>query len=310
MSPTGSSTQVRSNPPTCPYCQKQFIQPGNLTRHLKDVHHKRPHPCKQCNKVFKNSSNLRYHVRTVHEQHTYDCEQCGQQFTNRRNLKLHVSSKHQGKVYPCQDCEQVFANPRNLKFHVNAKHLGDVYPCQKCKIIFTTPRDLEAHRNSVHKRGCYACPHCDKSYAHRDSLQSHCTKVHKIQLETQAPQDTASQPMDLASSQQTGPSPAASLDAEISGWLQTDQILTAEAPLDPLITNEEVEVCILEGIQQDSIELPHSASISGQEIDDWIETLSGNTPQLLLPWEDDNPEPPPKRPRLACDPPSDPGYLP
>ena len=283
--PTDGTTQAQSHLPTCPYCQKQFVQPGNLRRHIADVHHKRRHPCTQCDKVFKHSNNLRCHVRTVHEKHTYDCEQCGQKFTNRRNLKLHTSVKHQGDVYPCQNCAKIFATPRNLK----------------------------EHHKSVHAGRAYACTLCDKSYVHRHSLKRHCAEVHGITLATRAPQDTtnqASPPVDPASSQHTDPSPSASLDGEINGWVHGNQILTAEAPFDPIMINEEIESCTLEGLEQDSIRFLNSASILEQEMEDWIEILSGTPPQLLLPWEDNNPEPAPKRRRFACNPTSNPGYLP
>ena len=257
--PTGSAPQVKSNPSTCPHCPKQFATRSNLTRHIASAHKKRTYSCKQCSKVFKYSDSLNAHVRTTHEKRTYDCTQCDKKFKQRHNLQHHMSANHPRDIYPCGECEQTFTRPHDLQEHQARTHAGRRHPC----------------------------PHCNKSYVRRYFLQRHCIKFHGVSLEASL-------------NQQTNPEfyPSVLLGAPVTSGVQNDPIDREEPRFDSLTANEHLEVPTLEDLLQDSTMDLRDGGIFDEEIDDWIAVLSGNTPQLLFPWEEDCPEPAPKRPRL------------
>ena len=322
--PAGSAPQVQRNLHTCHHCQKQFTRQNNLTRHIASEHDKRTYPCKQCDKVFKHSASLKLHVRAKHEKITYSCEQCDKKFTRRSTLQLHVHEKHEKITYDCEQCDKKFTRRSTLQLHRNAKHPGSVYPCADCEQTFTRPHDLQKHQDRAHASRSYACPHCNKSYLHHYSLKCHCTKVHGVELATPSQQKTPRQgdttpahtqenpPLAPTSPQPTATetSPAASLDAEIDRWLHDTPIFPEEAPFYPFAADEQLATPIPHPLEpEDTLDF-YSTSLLGQDMENWSDICLGEAPQLFFPPDEDDLEPPPKRPRLAFDPTSNPEDLP
>ena len=50
-----------------PYMLKNFVQKGDLNRHITSVHEgKRPYDCNICDKTFTQTSHLKQHIKGVH----------------------------------------------------------------------------------------------------------------------------------------------------------------------------------------------------------------------------------------------------
>lgn len=80
---------------TCPECGKNFAKPGNLTRHMAQVHAgRRDHRCGQCRQCFSQKGALTRHIREKHEaERKFKCH-CGRKFLRKQHLEQHMKAHH------------------------------------------------------------------------------------------------------------------------------------------------------------------------------------------------------------------------
>ena len=91
-----SNTNTAKKPYQCTQCNKAFIQPSHLTKHIRTHTGEKPYQCTQCNKAFNQLSNLTTHLRTHTGEKPYQCTQCNKAFNQLGNLNTHLRT-HTGE---------------------------------------------------------------------------------------------------------------------------------------------------------------------------------------------------------------------
>ncbi|XP_035713821.1 gastrula zinc finger protein XlCGF57.1-like [Folsomia candida] len=197
-------------------CEKTFLNKGNISRHVNNVHAQNPvrFPCTLCGKGFKARGELENHIPTHTTEKPYKCGTCGRNFTyksaltrheithlekstrdmlqcqvcpqtflSRTNLKSHIRAVHENqRNYPCPLCDKRFANSSNLKRHVVAHHAANkelVHSCDKCEYKSHSKANLACHRkrHNAARHGCYFCA---KKFVLFSELVRHC-RIHTLE---------------------------------------------------------------------------------------------------------------------------------
>ena len=87
----------------CQYCDKRFVHPSNLQKHIKYLHQKeimsKPFVCKKCCKPFERKESLQKHFQShlnEQERQLYYCKVkgCKVSFTSKSNWNRHVRVYH------------------------------------------------------------------------------------------------------------------------------------------------------------------------------------------------------------------------
>ena len=170
-----------SNVPTknrqykCNRCDTGFTTPGNLKRHILNIHlqdetlslDKQLKSCKYCNKNYSRQDYLTQHIRTLHERKVkHCCEHCGKTFTQKGSLTRHVSSVHMKvKEYCCKHCEYQAVSYNDLKKHAAKRHFNrSRFECFTCGFSHWSASVVKKHvdsshvvSNKVNNRKCRYC---------------------------------------------------------------------------------------------------------------------------------------------------------
>ncbi|CAG9811793.1 unnamed protein product [Chironomus riparius] len=102
----------------CSKCDYRFTQRSDLMRHML-IHEGSPNiPCSKCNKKFRTSKNLQAHLQTHEASLPYKCNQCEVRFRSSKNLKYHLMSHHGGVNFQCGYCGNKFSDEKSLRTHV------------------------------------------------------------------------------------------------------------------------------------------------------------------------------------------------
>lgn len=73
----------------CTYCEKSFVKPAHLTRHVFTHTGERPHGCDLCDFKFAQASQLRTHKMMKHKILPYECKKCGERFKIKSDMLAH-----------------------------------------------------------------------------------------------------------------------------------------------------------------------------------------------------------------------------
>ena len=87
----------------CPFCDKHFTQPNNVSRHISGVHEgEKPFVCEICGASFSQNKNLAVHIAAKHERKKpFQCELCGVSYREKRCLQRHSLRMHKKSLVEC-----------------------------------------------------------------------------------------------------------------------------------------------------------------------------------------------------------------
>ena len=162
-------------PNICDQCNKSFIEPSILKKHILTHSDKKPHKCDQCSKLFIEPSKLRRHILTHSDKKPHKCVKCKESFYQVTNLDNRetlarpkfetmnlqefdekvksLMKKSQNKISDgtkradiCKICGNE-GQWVTIRDHIEAKHLeGFMLPCNICGNVFKMRSHLRRHR--------------------------------------------------------------------------------------------------------------------------------------------------------------------
>ena len=199
-------TQEKIKKHQCNSCERAFVRPEHLKRHVQSVHEGlRNFKCDFCEKAFSRSDRLKRHIAIKHEGFSEDaeCELCGKSYYDKSTLKKHILTVHEGEVYP--DIElynDSYANESDS----NNQNESSKFPCGICSKTFSRPQHVKRHMKKVHGMDSihenfnpwtvnslddflyFCCPECDISretiYQSKELFIQHAMDHHPMAKDT------------------------------------------------------------------------------------------------------------------------------
>lgn len=183
-------------PFACALCGAQFAKKRALGEHCAQEHNGQlPYKCTHdnCDKAFLRPSALRRHILSVHTEKTYVCldpkceSDANTVFSKFSDLQRHLRRVHRKVSHPCDEegCDKVFQRASDLKKHKRvhevpaAARLTFYCPIDGCNAVYTTASNLNTHVRSKHTEcDAFVCDMCDATFSLRSSLKRHILKVH------------------------------------------------------------------------------------------------------------------------------------
>ena len=180
----------------CPFCDKQFIQPNHVKKHIEYEHNGVKFQCSTCEKVFNSKQAKSYHEKIKHSttKSTIQCQHCKKTFSSEVTLKAHLKFAHSDeKRESCHHCDATFKQIKNLRAHLANIHdidqmrekycepsEKDIFKCEDCDSVFHYKKNLKAHRKSKHEEpaAVYECEICHSKFSYNRKLVSHVKVKH------------------------------------------------------------------------------------------------------------------------------------
>ncbi|XP_056659477.1 PR domain zinc finger protein 5 isoform X2 [Monodelphis domestica] len=157
----------------CQECNKKFITPNQLKRHMITHSEKRPYNCEVCNKSFKRIDQVAAHKIIHSEDKPYKCKLCGKGFAHRNVYKNHKKTHTGEKEKICPYCGQKFASNGTLRVHIRS-HTGErPYQCPYCDKAFSKNDGLKMHIRTHTREKPYQCTQCNKAFSQKRGLDEH-----------------------------------------------------------------------------------------------------------------------------------------
>ena len=108
-------------PKYCELCEKQFVNAGDMKRHMKTHSFKSAKfKCEDCDFVGQSQETMEVHIGKTHTD-TFECGLCEQDVGNVENLETHL---HTCEIYRCRRCYTKETKISEIKAHVFRKHKG------------------------------------------------------------------------------------------------------------------------------------------------------------------------------------------
>ncbi|KAL9707449.1 hypothetical protein quinque_010967 [Culex quinquefasciatus] len=178
-------------PYMCPECGKQFIQSGQVARHVNGVHRRaRPYVCELCGARFVQSGALDTHLKG-HRGEWERCEDCGKEFSHVWSLKRH-RKVHEEVAVEEDDVEEVVQSavgveslevvestnlvvqeiPEETNDVVKAGRTTKLLPCDVCGRSYTSWY-LKIHKRGHSGERPFQCELCLKCFKRPNELKTH-----------------------------------------------------------------------------------------------------------------------------------------
>ena len=184
----------------CPSCEKSFLRPQFLNRHIK-TDHKDMETCDECGEMLPNIVSLLKHIESVHISPDVTCPVCDKSFKSENEVKQHLQDFHkEGKKsksvgqdessepkkksakgnFQCQSCSKSFVQKQSLTRHVKSVHDKVLHSCDQCGKTFTQKDHLGRHISEIHcVEQRFNCPHCNEYFTRNDNLTRHVLDLHE-----------------------------------------------------------------------------------------------------------------------------------
>jgi len=163
-----ASANLLQHQHSCAYCEKTFVNLGNLRLHLMQYHANwQPFSCPECKMQFLTKRQLDRHVCAFSENSANQPQKSTKQST--KSSKSDKSRMHSGHTavkyqYPCRFCELMFVHIGGLNYHLQHRH---PFACMTCQTDFHNKTDCDQHT-------CvFGCTACKLSFRSKTDLDHH-----------------------------------------------------------------------------------------------------------------------------------------
>ena len=174
----------------CGFCERQFLHPLYLHRHIFLVHSSRPKPqiSNQSDSVD-NTANGEETVtsdplslQAVLDKNKIECDICGKFYITKSSLSYHKRIVHSTSSVSCETCNKVFKSIFLYRKHVKTTHTKEYYRkcCDRCGKKFPDVFQLKVHLLTHSGVRPYQCSMdaCSQSFRTKQCIQIHYRKVH------------------------------------------------------------------------------------------------------------------------------------
>ncbi|XP_044733396.1 zinc finger protein 271-like [Chrysoperla carnea] len=156
----------------CNICNKKFIRPSSLKKHLRNHTEDKSFSCDVCDKEFTTKKTLSQHKR-VHTGEKYTCDICFKTYIQKKDLSVHKRVHTGEKPFSCDECDKAFVYKKDL-FRHKRMHTGiRPYACDFCDKAFFQKNDLVIHNRTHTGEKPYPCDACDKMFPSSSHLAKH-----------------------------------------------------------------------------------------------------------------------------------------
>ena len=175
--------KVREKVIKCSLCEHSTDTPGNMSKHMKShFPDEKTLKCDICGKLFGNKAHLERHLQ-IHNsslKKKFSCEKCSQSFLEKYNLKQHVDNVHNNvQRFVCKECGEKLRKRCDLTFHIEINHPDTAVPnpewkCIECGKFYPHSRALKTHKKLVHNtEPRHACKPCGRVFKMKTKLDLH-----------------------------------------------------------------------------------------------------------------------------------------
>ena len=160
----------------CAVCEKKYLNPVSLKRHMQYHKSKDSFACPVCSKQMTSSWGLKEHIQRTHvvgvkkkkKSHrwnpkSYTCAECGKSLMSRQGYAAHLFLHTGRRPHICTVCDKTFALSSHLRSHM-AVHRSDreIFPCSECGKRLISQRALERHMTLHTGTQKHCCTECDR----------------------------------------------------------------------------------------------------------------------------------------------------
>ena len=180
----------------CYLCNDDFSVTTSLTRHYKNVTHKKYNvKCDKCDKLFHNEAFLYKHMIEDHilyiinNDKKFKCYICNSLTSSKNAMTKHYKEKHYNtEIISCKICKSTFTNISNLKNHMIIKHTENKvdktpckYNCKLCSYSNNNSKQFAIHLYSQHNiiKDGYTERFCDNCHKFKSILADKYNDHHK-----------------------------------------------------------------------------------------------------------------------------------